>query len=136
MRLFERLNFLLGLILIGFGFIVTAGSVLTFFKPDGKYTIVESIIMTTLLGIVPMIVGFILCKKMRMSGKDRESEKLEREVLQLAKKNEGRLTVAELSMQMEISSTKAKSLLENCHLNSLADISVTDNGVVEYQFKF
>ncbi|KAA3618765.1 MAG: hypothetical protein DWQ05_07330 [Calditrichaeota bacterium] len=134
MKFGERIVYFIGILIIILGFIMTAGSIGNMVDPENEKSTTEWIIWTVLLGIIPMVAGFLICRKMKLQAKNRDSESLERQLLQLAKSNKGRLTIAEVSMNMAISSAEAKNLLDECHLNNLADIEASDSGVVTYTF--
>jgi hypothetical protein len=58
----------------------------------------------------------------------------ESEILRLAAQRQGRLTVVELVTEFAITPEKANELLESLMVRQLADVEVTDSGVVVYVF--
>lgn len=72
---------------------------------------------------------------MKFKARDRQDELIERQILQLAKDNQGQLTISEVSMKLSLSSSEAKAVLDQCHLNSLAELQMSDTGVVVYRFQ-
>ncbi len=38
-------------------------------------------------------------------------------------------------MKLSLSSSEAKAVLDQCHLNSLAELQMSDTGVVVYRFQ-
>jgi hypothetical protein len=58
----------------------------------------------------------------------------ESEILRLAAQRQGRLTAVELVTEFAITPEKANELLESLVSRDLADIQVTDSGVVVYSF--
>lgn len=59
---------------------------------------------------------------------------VEAEILRLAAQREGRLTAVEVATEFALPPEKAKELLEALMVRDLADIQVTDSGVVVYIF--
>ena len=59
---------------------------------------------------------------------------VEAEILKLAAQREGRLTAVEVATEFALPPEKAKELLEALMVRDLADIQVTDSGVVVYAF--
>ena len=131
----EKLLFLLGLIMSLFGFLITAGGLVLFFDPAREESAAEMFIMVLLLGLLPLAGGVLLCWKMKNRGQHRRTEIQERAILQLAKDNQGCLTVADVALHLSLHSTQAKQLLDECHLNNLATLEVSESGVVLYRFK-
>jgi hypothetical protein len=58
----------------------------------------------------------------------------ESEILRLAAQRQGRLTAVELVTEFAITPDKANELLESLMVRQLADVEVTDSGVVVYVF--
>jgi hypothetical protein len=58
----------------------------------------------------------------------------ESEILRLAAQRQGRLTAVELVTEFAITPEKANELLESLMVRQLADVEVTDSGVVVYVF--
>ena len=130
----ERFIYLLGILVILFGFIMVAGGLVNLFESSRDRSAGEWIVMIMLLGIAPIIAGLMMCRKMKHKGRHRQDELIERQILQLARDYQGKLTIPEVSMKMSLSSIEAKAALDQCHLNSLAELHISDNGVVVYQF--
>ncbi len=135
MTLSEKLLYLLGVVLIIFGFIFLVGGIGNMVDPKNEGRMLEWIFWIAMFGAVPLVGGTILCGRMRRQGRLRKQELRERNVLQLAKDNQGNLTVADVAREMSVSSTEAKTMLDQCHSNGLADISVSESGAVIYSFK-
>jgi hypothetical protein len=58
----------------------------------------------------------------------------ESEILRLAAQRKGRLTAVELMTEFAITPEKANELLESLMVRQLADVEVTDSGVIVYVF--
>lgn len=59
---------------------------------------------------------------------------LEAEVLRMAGRHEGRLTAVEVAGELAVSTDTAKGLLDELMARELADIEVTESGVLVYAF--
>jgi hypothetical protein len=59
---------------------------------------------------------------------------LESEVLRLAAQRQGRLTAVEVATEFAMPPEKAKELLDSLMVRELADIQVTESGVLVYAF--
>ena len=134
MKWVERLIYVLGILIILFGLLMTTGGLINLFDASQEDSAAKLLVMVGLLGIVPIIVGFVMCRKMKRNARHRKDERIERQILQLAKDNQGQLTISEVSRQLSLSSTEAKAVLDQCHLNNLAELQMSDTGVVVYRF--
>ena len=134
MSLMEKIFYVVGVLLVGWGLVFVAGAVLGMLNPTSEVSHASYLFAMTLLGIAPGIGGVVLCRKMKQRGHRRQEESRERTMLLLAKKYQGRLTVAEVAMNTSVSSTEAKEMLDRCHLDGLANIEVSDSGSVVYLF--
>ena len=135
MKWIERIIFVLGVLVILFGLVMIAGGLINFFDSARERPASESLILMTLLGLGPVVCGFLMCRNMKRKAQHRKAEHIERQILQLAKENQGQLTISEVSMRLTLSSTEAKAVLDQCHLNHLAELSISDSGVVVYRFQ-
>lgn len=135
MRWTERLVYMLGIVVILFGFVMIAGGLINLFESPREESVGELLVMTGILGVVPVAAGFMMCRRMRAKARYRRDELIERQIPQLAKDNQGQLTISDVSMHLSVPSTKAKAILDQCHLNHLADLQISDTGVVIYQFR-
>jgi len=111
-----------------------AGSILLFLDKTDGWSGTQTIVMGSIFGVLPVTGGLQLCRKMKKRGQLRSREIVERQLLELASKNNGCLTIAETSMKMSIPSDEAKKILDECHLNNLAELEVSDSGAVLYRF--
>lgn len=59
---------------------------------------------------------------------------LEAEVLRMAGQHEGRLTVVEVAGELAVPTTTAEELLKELMARDLADIEITESGVLVYAF--
>ncbi len=61
-------------------------------------------------------------------------QSLEAEVLRLAAKKDGKLTLAEVISETSVDADRAKAALDALHLRSLAEIELSESGVLVYAF--
>lgn len=90
---------------------------------------------------LPALGGIaLLTKRFRRGGRLAERREVlrrqtyESEILRLAAQRQGRLTAVELVTEFAITPEKANELLESLMVRQLADVEVTDSGVVVYVF--
>ncbi|HCL57635.1 MAG TPA: hypothetical protein DHW82_11590 [Spirochaetia bacterium] len=90
----------------------------------------------------PVLLGSFLIYRNKKKAKIRmEKEKLENgkksqlEIMKLAAKKEGRLTVSDVSIHFSIDPKESEKLLDECVSNKIAEIRVAGSGIVVYLFK-
>ncbi len=62
------------------------------------------------------------------------SKQLNTKVLKLAEQKEGKLTVVEVMMALDIDTPTAKDVLDKLAAQGLAEIEMTDSGILVYVF--
>ena len=130
----EKLGVLAGVVLAGFGAVMLLGGLLLFLEPTDSTPRSSSLVLMFLLGGGPLILGLFLTRAMLSRGGKRRQEAIEREVLGLAKGKNGLLSVADITLHTKLNSREAKTLLENLHLEGLAEIEVSEKGDLSYRF--
>lgn len=88
----------------------------------------------TIFGIVPLLGGILLFRKVKKSEKDTNLEFTERMILSLASKNKGILTAFHVAENTTLNSEEAKNILDQYVIKGHARIEVNDNGGIEYHF--
>lgn len=98
-------------------------------------------VMFFLVVVAPGAGGGYLLYSGKQQGQDRISNKkrlaqqtLEAEIIQMARKNQGRLTVIEVVSQLGIDKNHAEEVLDNLALQKIADVQMTDDGLIVYNF--
>ena len=135
MRCSEIVLLLIGLASILFGAIFIVGGLANVADPPEGGSVSTFLVATLFFGVVPLVAGIWLCLRLRRSAKRRARESGERMILKLAQERGGRLTVADVAMNTDLSSEQAKSLLDQCNLDRLAEMGVSESGVVVYTFR-
>lgn len=136
MKPIEIFFFAIGIVLILFGLAMTGGGIADIFDPerDQEYTVFFMLSVVFVMGILPTIGGGWLCHHMYKTMRNRKVEEAEREILCLAQEHQGRLTIADVTINTSLSSAEAKKALDLCNMNGLTDVEVTDSGAVVYRF--
>lgn len=134
MRVQSILSIVAGMFFCAFGAIFGLGSYLNMVEPEKSHQVVTFGIMLLLFGLLPFAVGVAAIVYGWRSNKRRHFETRERELLGLAMKNGGKVTVPQATMAMNLTSSEVKVLLDQCHASGLADLSVSEDGEVEYWF--
>lgn len=88
-----------------------------------------------LIGVVPGGVGYFLLRHTNTLLKNMNSTSLENQILVLAKRKKGILTLADVMMDTKLPLEKSKELLESFTYKGLATPEVTDEGSIEYIFR-
>ncbi len=135
MKILERLLMLIWGFVIFFGFVMIFGGLIMLFDPESERSLGEVLVLVFLIGGVPVGLGIWGIRRVRSRAARREGEHMERQLLQLAKENGGRLTVAEVALHLPINAEQARTLLDACHTNGLAELGVSEEGAVVYHFK-
>ncbi len=88
-------------------------------------------------GLIPLIksLRYIIRKKRGIYGRDVELNiRAEKEILQIAKENRGKITPTLIALHSSLSLEKAEKLLEDIAKKGYASMQVTEDGRVEYEF--
>ena len=94
-----------------------------------------TLIILFVLGIIPMAQGLLLIRRVLVLDKEEKNIKIENRIFELAHQNFGKITPIKLAKNTNISVIEAKQYLSKLQEDGFADIEVTDNGVVYYDFK-
>ena len=127
---------------VGFALLALAGFMLLGFLRSDAETGAPATIAALLITVALPALGGIALLTKRLRGGARLAERremlrqqtYESEILRLAAQRQGRLTAVELVTEFAITPEKANELLESLMVRQLADVEVTDSGVVVYVF--
>ena len=134
MRVQSILSILIGIFFCFFGAFMALGSFYNMISPEKTHQVLTFGLMLIILGIFPFLLGLAAIIYGWRSNKRRHFESRERELLGLALKNGGSITVPQATVAMDLTSMEVRALLEQCHTNGLAELSVTEDGEVAYWF--
>jgi hypothetical protein len=125
-----------GAALVFLGLLMVVG----FFNSGLGFT-AASIGALLIVGLLPLAAGGSLLythfnrgKKVDQSREVLRNQTLIAETLKFAGRQGGRLTIVEVSSEFAITPEQAKDLLNQLHSQDLADIEVTDAGLIVYRF--
>lgn len=127
---------------VGFALLALAGFMLLgFLRSDAEIGTPATIAALVITVALPALGGIaLLTNRFRRRGRLAERREVlrqqtyESEILRLAAQRQGRLTAVELVTEFAITPEKANALLESLMVRQLADVEVTDSGVVVYVF--
>lgn len=127
---------------VGFALLALAAFMLLgFLRSDAEIGTPATIAALVITVALPALGGIaLLTKRFRRGARLAERKETlrqqtyESEILRLAAQRQGRLTVVELVTEFAITPEKANELLESLMVRELADVEVTDSGVVVYVF--
>jgi predicted DNA-binding transcriptional regulator len=112
-----------------------------FFKADIETGVFVKFFSFLITVILPLTGGAALIysyyeeyERLRKSKENLTIKTLEAEVLKLAEKKGGKLTVVEVMSDFAMSNDTAKELLDSITVQGLADVELTESGVIVYSF--
>lgn len=132
----------MGKTLAGFGLLILSLFMLLGFLRSATVLSSPATIAALLITVVlPAVGGVLLTTRRFTRGKQLTARRellrqqtFESEILRLAGQRDGRLTAVEVMTEFAIPLDQANNLLESLMIRELADIEVTDSGVVVYAF--
>lgn len=130
----EIFLFILGVFIFLFGLVMLTGAVLIIFENRPGDSVYGNAAGAFFMGVLPMTVGFLICKKMFSSNTERENNLIEQKILRLAKEGNGKITAAEAAMNSDFSLDQAKKILDQYVKKGYCDIGVTQKGGIIYIF--
>src|SRR5690606_20126705 len=91
-------------------------------------------LIVILIGVVPFIIGIILCRIPIKREKRLQNDKLENDILKLVARLKGKITIAELAQDTKLSIKEAEEKLEYYVKIGVAERLISDGGVFVYYF--
>jgi hypothetical protein len=132
----EKLQVVVAALLGVFGIVLIAGVSIQFLEGTSKYSTVTDVLLTILLGILPLGYGVWLYRRVRQAVTRRTVDDSEKIVLRLAQRRQGVLTVAEVAANSTLSVEQAKETLDQLNLKGFNEMDVSDAGILVYKFHF
>ena len=136
MTVSEKLQVVVAVLLGVFGVVILAGVCIGMVEGTSKYSLVTDVMLTILFGILPIVCGIRLYKRIRQAVAKRTVEDSEKIVLKLAKKRRGALTVAEVTANSALTLEQAKDTLDQLNIKGFNEMDVSDAGIIVYKFHF
>jgi hypothetical protein len=103
--------------------------------PSTAVALIISVLLPAAGGALLLKPNLFGNKRVAANKADLRQRTLEAEVLALAAKKEGKLTIVEVVTDMAVTPEEAKSVLDALAVRGMADFQVTDSGVVVYDFQ-
>ena len=131
---------IIGGILVAIGGFLLAGFVLN--AADASFAInAGDIVAALLLGVGPMVGGGLLIRshtktkqKALSARKKDEYARREKEIIRLAQKKAGRLSIPDIVAETSLNSDEADHIMQELTTKGYVDMQVTDSGVIVYEF--
>lgn len=130
----ERLHFFAGLLVGGFGLFIGFGAILNMIEKSSESSLAGDIVGFMVLGLAPLIGGIWICARAKNKSLLRQKDHLEDELLKLARKNSGLLTIEEVAMNTRLTLDEARKVLEQFASEGYVELEITDTGVLVYKF--
>jgi hypothetical protein len=125
----------------GIGLLAVAGFMFLGFLQSGPAVGAATVVAFLISVGIPGVGGALLLASGRRGGRGLTArqealrlETVEAEVIRLAGRHDGRLTVVEVSGELGVPADEAKAVLDELMAREVADIEVTESGVLVYEF--
>jgi hypothetical protein len=135
MTVSERLSVVFAVVLGLFGFVMLVGVLIGALEGTSKYSRFTDVTLTILLGVVPLVGGILLYRRVRGAVVRRRTEERESAVLQVARQHEGVVSPLDVAADCGMSLEQAEEILHQLHLRGFAEMDLTDTGTVIYRFR-
>jgi len=100
---------------------------------------IAALLITVVLpaaGSIALAAGYVRGRgRLTRRKEELRRQTIESEILRLAGRHSGRLTAVEVASDLAISPEAAKDALDSLSERELADIQITDSGVIVYSFR-
>lgn len=113
-----------------------------FLRSDAALTAPATVVALLVTVVLPAAGGVALAAgQVRGRGRlgrrrdELRRQTIESEILRLAERHSGRLTAVEVASEMAISPEAAKEALDSLALREVADIEITDSGLIVYALR-
>ncbi len=118
-----------------FGVVILAGVCIGIVEGTSKYSLVTDLLLTILFGMLPVVCGLGLYKRIRQAVTRRTVEDSAKIVLQLAQKHHGALTVVDVAANSALTLEQAKDTLDQLNIKGFNEMDVSDAGLIVYKFR-
>jgi hypothetical protein len=135
MRIGEKLVLAVAVLLGLFGFVILTGVLIGLLEGTSEYSLFTNLLLSFLLGCVPLAVGVLLLRRVRNSVARREIEAREAQVLRVAQERQGTVSAVDVATGCGMSLEQAQKTLDQLHLRGFSEMDVEDSGTVVYRFR-
>jgi|GEM_PF-3912780 len=101
-------------------------------EDTGKHNVLYG---SVIFGLAPLIIGILLLKKLKSDFKLMDQKRTLKNLLILAKQNNGNLTISEVIIKLNLTEKEARDILNQQVVNGLATLELTEDGNTYYDFK-
>jgi hypothetical protein len=134
MTVSERLSVVFAVVISLFGFLMLVGVLIGALEGTSKYSRFTDVTLTILLGVVPLVGGIRLYRRVRRTVVQRQTGERESAVLQVVRQHEGVVSPVDVAADCGMSLEQAEETLKGLQLRGFAEMDVTDTGTVIYRF--
>ncbi len=135
MKVGERLALGIAVLIGVFGFVMITGVLIGALEGTSKYSASTNLMMTAMLGILPLAVGVFLFWGVRRGVARRKREETEGAVLKAARARQGVVSAVDVASDCGMSLDQAQEILDRLHLRGFNEMDVSDSGTVVYRFR-
>lgn len=135
MRFGEQLLLVVAGLLSVFGVVMIAGVLIGILNHTSKYTLLTDVLLTLLLGVLPLVGGLLLGQRVRAKVASRQADAWEKSVLQVAKQHHGMVTAMDVACNSAMTLAQAKDTLDQLNLKGFNEMDVSESGTIIYTFR-
>jgi hypothetical protein len=131
----ELLTLVFAAILGIFGIVIFGGVLIGAIERTSRYSPATDLLLSLLFGVLPLVWGLILYRRVRRAVAQRRSENTEAAVLRVAQERGGLVTAVDVAAGCGTSLEEAQKALDGLHLRGFCDIDVADSGTITFRFR-
>jgi hypothetical protein len=135
MTLGQRLLLALAVLVALFGFVMISGALIGVLEGDSGYTPTTNLVLSVLLGVIPLAGGVLLFSGVRRNVARRRAEAEEAAVLRVARGRGGVVSAVDVAADCGIGLDEAQTILDRLHLRGHAEMDVAPTGTVVYRVR-
>ena len=127
-----------GALLLGLAALMLLGflrSTVTLSSPAALTAVIITVVLPAVGGLVLLSRRFRAGARLTESRSALRRQTLDSEILRLAARHDGRLTLVEVVQEMAVPSEEAQAALDGLVHREVADLAVTDSGTLVYTFR-
>lgn len=132
----DRVAVVFALVVGLFGFVMLVGVLIGTLEGTSKYSEVTDVLLSLLLGVVPVAWGIILYRRVRRDVARRRAEEREAAVLRAARDRQGVVSPVDVAADCGMSLEQAQEILDQLHLRGFNEMDVSDTGTIIYRIRF
>jgi hypothetical protein len=134
MRVEEKVLVVVAVLISAFGVVMIAGGLIGILNHTSKYTLLIDVMLTLLFGVLPLVGGVLLYRRVRANTATRKADEWERTVVQVAKRHHGIVTAMDVASSSAMTLEQPKATLDQLNLKGFNEMDVSDLGTIVYKF--